>query len=345
MPTPRLFTLTGASGVTVRLTDYGARLTRIDAPDRDGRPARVLLGFDDPADYLVEAGQGGGAYLGATCGRVANRIAGAAFTLDGIRYPLAANEGANQRHGGPLGFDRALWELVEADATHVILSHHSPDGDQGYPGALTATAAFTLTGTELAIVYTATTTRPTHVNLVSHGYFNLSGRADGPDSIADHHLRIAADAYLPVDPAQLPGTPQPVAGTPFDFTRSRPIGEALAVDDEQLRLGRGYNHNYGLPGRGMREAAWLHHPASGRTLTVTTDQPGLQLYTGGWLPQPHTGLCLEAQAWPDACNRPDFPTTRLDPGALYRAETRLRFGVMRCTGLVPTEDGMLARPA
>jgi aldose 1-epimerase len=334
MPTPRLFTLTSASGVTVRLTDFGARLTRIDAPDRDGRIARVLLGFDDVAAYGEEAEHGGGAYLGATCGRVANRIAGAAFVLDGQRHALAPNEGANQRHGGPLGFDRATWQVVAADETRVVLHHHSPDGDQGYPGALALTATFTLSAAgELAIVYQATTTRPTHVNLVSHGYFNLSGRSNAP--IADHHLHIQADTYLPVDPAQLPtGERRAVAGTAFDFTRPRAIGGALATDDEQLRLDRGYNHNFCLTpsssaGTGPREVAWLAHPPSGRTLTVITDRPGLQLYSGGWLSgrfARDTGLCLEAQAWPDACNHPDFPTTRIDPGATYRSETRLRFG-------------------
>lgn len=325
---PRALVLTSASGVVVRLTDFGARLTRIDAPDREGRGARVLLGFDDLADYRDEAV--GEAYLGATCGRVANRIAGAAFILDGERHPLEANEGPNQRHGGPVGFDRARWEVVAADASRVVMRHHSPDGDQGYPGALTATAAFTLSDAgELVIRYEATTTRPTHVNLVSHGYFNLSGQPD--TRVEDHRLCIAAETFLPVDAAQLPtGERRAVEGTPFDFRRPRLLGEALAVNDAQQRLCRGYNHNFCLGGAGLREVARLHHPASGRTLAVSTDRPGLQFYGGGWLAGrlgPGTGLCLEAQDWPDACNRPDFPSTRLDPGRTYRSETRLRFGV------------------
>ncbi|MFS0774396.1 aldose epimerase family protein [Sphingomonas sp. 1P08PE] len=335
MAASRFLTLASPGGVAVTLTDLGARLTRIDAPDRDGRNARVLLGFDRVEDYAAEAGQGSGVYLGATCGRVANRIAGAAFELDGTRYPLAANEGANQLHGGPIGFDRVIWRVVEADRARIVLCHDSPDGDQGYPGALAVTATFTLSADgELAIVYQATTTRPTHVNIVSHGYFNLSG-VDGT-TIADHRLRLAADAYLPVDDAAIPtGERRVVAGTPFDFTRPRTIGEAWSDkagegDDPQIRLGRGYNHNLCLSGTGLREVAWLDHPASGRTLTLSTDRPGLQLYSGGWLsgrfPR-HGGLCLEAQDWPDACNRPDFPATRLDPGMTYRSETRLRFGV------------------
>lgn len=326
---PRPFVLSGTGGVTVHLTDYGARLTRIDAPDRDGRPARILLGFDRLEDYLAEAAAGGGAYLGATCGRVANRIAGAAYRLYGQSYSLAANEGANQRHGGPDGFDRVWWEVVEAGPARAVMRHHSPDGDQGHPGALDVSACFALSDRELTIVYTATTTRPTHVNLVSHGYFNLSGQADAP--IGDHRLRIAADRFLSVDAAQLPtGERREVVGTPFDFTNPQLLAAAIAADDPQLRLGRGYNHNFCLTGAGCREVAWLDHPASGRTLTVSTDRPGLQFYSGGWLAgrfAPHTGLCLEAQDWPDACNRPDFPSARLDPGQTYRSEVRLRFGV------------------
>ena len=329
MPVPRIFTLISSAGVTVRLTDFGARLTRIDAPDRNGHGARVLLGFDDAADYSREAAPGGGAYLGATCGRVANRIAGAAFVLDGVRYALIPNEGAHQRHGGPLGVDRALWTVTEASGDRIVMHHHSPDGDQGYPGALDVIATFALSEAGvLDIYYAATASRPTHVNFVSHGYFNLSGRAG--TTIADHRLRIAADAVLPIGADQLPGRPHAVAGTAFDFTRPRHLGEMLAADDPQLQLARGFNHNFCLTGTGFREVAWLDHPASGRTLTIATDQPGLQLYTGGWLGgafAPVAGLCLEAQGWPDACNRPDFPPTRLDPGGVYRSRTQLRFDV------------------
>jgi aldose 1-epimerase len=329
LPDARLFVLGPVDGLRVSLTDYGARLIGIDAPDRAGRTGRVLLGFDRIADCVAEAAPGGGAYLGATCGRVANRIAGAGFVLDGIWHRLAANEGEHQRHGGPHGFDRVLWEVVAADQRRVVLRHRSPDGDQGYPGALSITAMFTLAGPELTILYEATTTRPTHVNLVSHGYFNLGGAAGR--SVGDHRLRIAAAAFLPIDAENLPtGARRAVAGTVFDFTTPRTLGEGMASDDPQLRPGRGYNHNFCLTGAGLRPVAWLFHPASGRMLTVSSDQPGLQLYSGGWLSgsfAPHSGLCLETQGWPDACNRPDFPSTRLDPGQVYRSETRLRFGV------------------
>jgi len=327
---PRLYALS-AGGVTVTVSDYGARLTRIDAPDRHGRSARVLLGFDRVEDYLAEAGRDGGAYLGATCGRVANRIAGASYVLDGERHRLHPNEGPNQRHGGPVGFDRAVWTVLHADAGRVVMRHSSPDGDGGHPGDLEAGASFTLSDDgELAVVYHATTTRPTHVNLVSHGYFNLSGVAGA--TVGDHRLRIDADAVLPVGADHVPtGERRAVAGTAFDFRQFRRLGEAMAADDPQLRLGRGFNHNYCLNGAGLRQVARLEHPASGRSLTVSTDRPGLQLYTGGWLGGafvPHEGLCLEAQGWPDACNRSDFPSTRLDPGQVYRSEVRLRFGTL-----------------
>jgi aldose 1-epimerase len=273
---------------------------------------------------------GGGAYMGATCGRVANRITGAAFELDGVRYTLSANEGANQRHGGAIGFDRADWEVVAADRAKVTLRHCSPEGDQGFPGRLEVTADFALSEDgELSIVYEAATDRPTHVNIVSHGYFNLSG---AKQSVADHRLRVDAARFLPVDAAQLPGDPIVVAGTPLDFTRMKGLEQLLASAHPQVRLSRGGNHNFCLNGTGLREVAWLQHPPSGRTLTLSTDQSGLQLYLGGWLGgafAPHSGVCLEAQAWPDACNRPHFPSTRLDPGRRYRSETRLRFGVAR----------------
>ncbi|MBW6526429.1 galactose mutarotase [Sphingomonas sp. RHCKR7] len=327
-PVPEPLVLASASGVTAAISPFGARLIRIDAPDRTGRVERVLLGYDDPEANRRAALPDGGAYLGATCGRVANRIADAAFALDGVRHRLAANEGAHQRHGGPVGFDRANWTVREASPNHVTMRHHSPDGDQGFPGALDITSSFDLSDDgELSIVYTARTTRPTHVNLVSHGYFNLSG---GSGTIADHLLRVDADSFLAIDADQLPQDVRPVRGTPFDFTAARRVGSLLESEDEQARLSRGGNHNFCLKGVGVRPVAWLEHPGSGRTLTLSTDQPGLQLYAAGWLEEvwrPHAALCLEAQAWPNACNRPDFPPTRLDPGERYRSEVRLRFGV------------------
>lgn len=327
---PRIFTLRAANGVTVRLTDLGATLMRIDAPDREGRLGNILLGYDDPADYPAAGGPGTDAYLGATCGRFANRIAGAAFDLAGVRYPLAANEGANQLHGGPRNFHHDRWGTLQADSRRVVLDHRSPDGDQGFPGALDAAADFALSDDgELTILYTAVTSRPTHVNLVSHGYFNLS--AERGTTILDHRLRIDGSHYLPIDAAAIPlGERRAVAGTAFDFTLPRVIGDMIGAPDGQLRFGGGYNHCYVLAGGNVREVAMLDHPGSGRTLTISTDQPGLQLYTGNALDATwgqYAGVCLEAQHWPDTPNRPDFPSTRLDPGMTYRSETRLRPGV------------------
>jgi aldose 1-epimerase len=324
------FELRAACGVRVVVTDLGATLMRVDAPDRDGRVANVLLGYDAPGDYPAAGAPGDDAYMGATCGRYANRIAGATFSLDGVRYVLAANEGQHQLHGGPRGFHQAIWQVEHADAQRVTMRHHSPDGDQGFPGALDAAAEFSLSDDgELAIVYRATTTRATHVNLVSHGYFNLSGGRDA--TILDHELRIDAEAFLPIDAAAIPtGERRAVAGTAFDFTAPRRVGEAIDADDAQIVAGDGHNHNYVLRGEGIRPVAVLRDPGSGRTLTVATDQPGLQFYSGNGLGGAfgrRAGLCLEAQAWPDSPNRADFPGTRLDPGATYRAETRLRFGV------------------
>lgn len=326
-----MFTLRAACGVIVRLTDLGATLMRIAAPDKHGQVADVLLGHDRPGDYPAAGAPGDDAYLGATCGRYGNRIAGAAFVLDGTRHALTANDGRNQNHGGTRGFHQALWQVAHADARRVTLRHHSPDRDQGFPGALDATADYALSDEgELAIVYTAITTRPTHVNLVSHGYFNLSGVPGS--TILDHRLHIPAAEVLEIDAEAIPtGVRRAVAGTAFDFAAPRAIGERIDdTDDPQLRLGDGYNHNFVLPGAGLRPAAALVHPASGRRLTLATDQPGLQLYTGNALGGPFPrrgGVCLEAQAWPDSPNRADFPSTRLDPGALYRSETRLRFDV------------------
>lgn len=314
----------------MRVSDLGATLMRIVAPDRDGRLADVLLGHDHPGDYPAGGAPGSDARMGGTCGRFANRIAGAAFTIDGKRHRLAVNDGPNHLHGGPRAFHQAIWRVAQAGHRGVTMRHHSPDGDQGYPGALDATATFALDDDgELAIVYEARTTRPTHVNLVSHGYFNLSGSAG--TTMLDHLLRIGATHMLEIGADSIPtGRLLPVADTAFDFTSPRPIGERIDAADAQIARGDGYNHNYVLRGQGLREAATLHHPTSGRMLTVATDRPGLQLYSGNALDGAfirREGVCLEAQAWPDSPNRASFPPTRLDPGATYRSETRLRFSV------------------
>jgi aldose 1-epimerase len=313
-----------AGAVRVRLTDLGATLMRVDAPDRAGRSGNILLGHDSPADYPAGGAPGGHAYAGALCGRFANRIAGAGFDLDGRHVTLMANDGRHTLHGGPTGFDRAIWQVADLTGDAITFTHHSPDGDQGFPGNLDITARYALSpdGT-LALTLTARADAPTHLNLVAHPYFDLSAGADA--TIAAHCLRLAANAFLPTDAEAIPtGERRAVAGTPFDFRVAHPIGDPDATD-AQIAIACGYNHNFILDGTGMRDVAWLSHPASGRTLTIATDRPGLQLYTGGYLGapwHPHAGLCLEAQDWPDAPNWPDFPSTRLDPGVEWRSETR-----------------------
>ncbi|MEH3106863.1 MAG: galactose mutarotase [Sphingomonas fennica] len=328
-PAGAVYRIAAAGGIAVTVASAGATLMRIDAPDRHGRSGNVILGLDDIAAYPAAGGPGGDACMGGTCGRFANRIAGARFDLDGRTVRLAPNEGPNQLHGGPDGFHRRRWQgRVLADGVRLTLE--SADGDQGWPGRLTVAADFRLIDAEtLAISYRARTDRPTHVNIVSHPYFNLDGAGD----ILGHRLSIAADTYLPIDAAALPaGPPRAVAGTPFDFRGPRAVGDAIDADDEQLRHGAGYNHCYLPAGTGLRPVAHLASTASGRTMTLSTDQPGLQFYSGnalsaaaGGFPD-RAGFCLEAQAWPDAPNRPDAPSTRLDPGETYRSELRLRFG-------------------
>jgi aldose 1-epimerase len=313
----------------VRLTDLGATLMRLDAPDREGRADNVLLGYDSPTHYPSGGAPDGHAYAGALCGRFGNRIAGAGFALDGRRVTLAANDGRHALHGGARGFDRAIWQVADVAKDAITLTHLSADGDQGFPGNLAVTACYALSpdGT-LALTLTARTDAPTHLNLVAHPYFDLSAGTDA--TIAAHRLRIAAAAFLPTDAEAIPtGERRAVAGTPFDFREDRAIGEPDATDP-QIAIGRGYNHNFVLDGSGLREVARLSHPPSGRTLTIATDRPGLQFYTGGYLGapwHPHAGLCLEAQDWPDAPNRADFPSTRLDPGLEWRSETRWTLGV------------------
>jgi aldose 1-epimerase len=283
----------------------GATLLRIDVPDRYGVRANVVFGFDELSLRQTAGGPRADVCLGGTCGRFANRIAGARFPFDNEIVQLVPNDGPHHLHGGPDGFHRRRWHGSPLD-DGVCLILESPDGDQGWPGAFRAEASFRLIAPDtLAIVYSATTTRPTHVNLVSHPYFNLGG------GMLDHQLQIAAERFLPISADGIPlGTQAPVAGTPFDFREVRAVGES-------------YDHCYVLDGTGLRDVATLTSLISGTTLTLTTDQPGLQLYTGN-----PAGLCLEAQAFPDSPNQPSFPSTRLDPGEFYRSELRLSFGTL-----------------
>lgn len=324
-----------AGGLTATVITFGATLQSLTAPDREGRGDDITLGFDS-----LEAYAAGPSYLGCTVGRCANRIAGGRFTLDGVQYQLTQNDGANSLHGGVDGFDRRLWTLEDHGESHVRLSLISPDGDQGYPGELRLSVTYSLIADGLRIDYEATCDRPTLVNPTNHTLWNLSG-AQSLRGIDDIELTLFADAITPIDATLIPtGELSPVAGTAFDFTQARRIGERVRDGgDDQIRIGRGYDHNFVLRGGRTSEpkpAARLYDPVSGRRLDMLTTEPGVQVYSGNFLDGSVTGkngrlyrqgdgLALEAQTFPDAANHADFPSARLDPGETYRQTTLYRF--------------------
>lgn len=333
-----IVTLTNARGVEVRAITYGGIIVSIRVPDRHGRMGDVVLGYDTLDGYVTK-----NPYFGCITGRYANRIARARFTLDGRTYQLAANDGPNHLHGGVRGFDKVVWRAESVDApgrAGVVFSRTSPDGEEGYPGALDVRVAYTLTDEDvLRVEYEATTDRPTVVNLTQHSYFNLAGEGSG-DALG-HVLTIDADRYTPVDATLIPtGELAPVDGTPFDFRTPAPIGARIAADHEQIRRGRGYDHNFVLrrAGEGLVRAARVVEPTTGRTLEVWTTEPGLQFYSGNFLDGSirgkgghvyghRAGFCLETQHFPDSPNQPHFPPTVLRPGERYRSTTEFRFGV------------------
>ncbi|MBO1413887.1 aldose epimerase family protein [Streptomyces sp. FH025] len=329
----------GASdGVTAEVLSLGARLQSLHAPDRDGHRANVVLGGGSPAELIGEA-----AYLGSTVGRYGNRIAGGELPLDGTVHRLATQESGHTLHGGPDGFATRLWAgtpLEEGDRVGVRLELHSPDGDQGFPGALDVTVSYLLDRAgELTISYRAETDAPTVVNLTNHAYVNLGGEGSGP--VLDHLLQVEADEYLPVDHDLIPlGAPEPVKETPFDLTTAAGLGGRLSAPHPQVRLaGDGFDHTWVLrPGAGLRPAATLHHPGSGRRLDCLTTEPGVQVYTGnhfdGTLTGPggrpygrYAGIALETQHFPDSPHFPEYPSTVLRPGERYESTTVYRFSV------------------
>jgi aldose 1-epimerase len=333
------FTLRNAHGLEVRAITYGAIIVSLRVPDRAGRFDDVVLGHDDLAGYLARP-----AYFGAVVGRYGNRIAKGRFTLDGRTYTLATNNGPNHLHGGVKGFDKEVWKGEPAsNGTAVTFRYTSADGEEGYPGMLTARVIYTLSDhNELSFEYVATTDKPTPVNLTQHSYLNLAGAASGRD-ILGHELTLDADRYTPVDDTLIPtGTLAPVSGTPFDFRKPTAIGARIGQDDEQLRRGRGYDHNFVLDraGQGLRHVGRLVDPRTGRTMDIQTTEPGVQFYSGNFLDgsitgkggavyKHRTGLCLETQHYPDSPNEPKFPSTILRPGAEYRSKTVLTFGTLR----------------
>lgn len=335
----KLFTLSQKSGASITLTDYGATWVGWNTPDREGRFADIVLGFENAADYAKHTG-----FFGATCGRVANRIAAGAFRLDGKDYRLAVNNGPNHLHGGKVGFDRRLWAATVGDAPEepsVTFSRRSPDGEEGYPGNLDIAVTYTLLPDDaVRIDFRATTDAPTIVNLTNHAYFNLGGHNHG--TVHDHRIKLNANLYLPKDNAiTIPtGEIASVAGTPFDFRESRILAAHIGDAHPQVVADRGYDTSFVVNGapEELRPCAELSHPASGRILKVETTEPCVHLYTGNWIAECagevpgkggaryglHSGLCLETQGFPDAANRPGFPTVILRPGEHFRTTSIFR---------------------
>jgi aldose 1-epimerase len=321
-------------GLEAWICTRGATVVALRAPDRRGAMVDVVLGYDDLGGY-----QGDRHYLGALCGRYANRIAGGRFVLDGREHRLAANNGDNHLHGGLIGFDKRLWQVVARTADGVHLRLDSAAGDEGYPGALTVEAQVRLADGALAIDLEAHTDAPTVVNLTHHGYFNLAGHASG--SVLDQVLTMPAESFIATDAASipLPGGPAAVAGTPFDFRAGKALGKDIGESHEQLQRGSGYDHHFVVPGTGYRRHARLSERSSGRTMELWSDADGVQLYSGNFLalgglrgksgaPFAYRGgVCLEPQQRPDSPNRPDFPSTVLRPGQVYRHRIAYRFGV------------------
>jgi len=329
-------TLTNSNGVSVDVINYGGIITRIETPDSNGNMGNIVLGMDNLEDYTNAT-----TYFGAIIGRFGNRIANGKFSLNGTDYQLATNDGANHLHGGVQGFDKKVWTMAPfstENSAGVTLKLISPDGDQGYPGTLTTQVTYTLTNKNtLNMQFVAKTDKPTIINMTQHSYFNLAGKGD----ILDHQMQINSNAITPVDSGLIPtGELMQVAGTPFDFRNSKAIGKDINIDDEQLKLGKGYDHNFVLknkPNHDLIEAANVYEPSSGRTLTVYTEEPAVQFYSGNFLDgsskqasglvhKLRSGFCLEPQHFPDAPNQPRFPSTTLLPGEVYSTRIVYEFG-------------------
>jgi aldose 1-epimerase len=327
-----IYTLKG-DGIEARIMTYGARVVSIKTADRDGKMGDVVLGYSALDGYLADSST----YFGAIVGRYGNRIAGGTFKVEGKTYQVPKNDhDINSLHGGTVGFDKMVWDAKQiADGVEMTLV--SKDGDQGFPGTLTAHVRYTVHHAALRIDYSISTDKATVVNLTNHAYFNLSG--DFKKTILDESMMIPADQYTPVDKGLIPtGVLAPVEGTPFDFRKPTVIGARIHDDNEQLKIAGGYDHNWVLRGKTgeIKTAARLSDPASGRVLTVTTTEPGVQFYTGNFLNgteygaakqgyAKNTGLCLETQHFPDSPNHPAFPTTELKPGVIRHSMTTFTF--------------------
>jgi len=331
-----LYTLKNSNGLEAKITNYGGILVSLLVPDKSGKLTDVVLGYDHLCDYLANT-----PYFGAIVGRYGNRIGKAKFTLDGVDYHLVANNGENSLHGGRQGFDKVVWKAVRVntgDGPALKLTYTSKDWEEGFPGNLSCTVTYTLTNKNcLKIEYAAETDKPTVVNLTHHSYFNLQDAGAG--DILGHELMIKASKFTPVDQGLIPtGELRAVEGTPFDFNKPTAIGARVGNDDEQLKFGRGCDHNWILDrqGKDLELVASVYEPTTGILMEVMTTEPGLQFYCGNFLDgtnkgkggivyQHRTGLCLETQHFPDSPNHPDFPSTELKPGEKYTSTTAYCF--------------------
>jgi aldose 1-epimerase len=334
-----LYTLRNSKGVEAKITNYGGIVVSLKVSDRNGKFDDVVLGFNDLESYLTKNDP----YMGALIGRYGNRIAKGRFTLNGVEYKLAVNNGENHLHGGIKGFDKVVWtgrEMKTPVGPAVVLTYLSKDGEEGYPGNLNVRVIYTLTNkNELKIDYTATTDKDTVTNLTHHSYFNLAGEGNG--DILSHVVTINANRFVPTDAGSIPtGELKSVAGTPFDFLKATAIGARINQDDEQLKFGNGYDHTWVINGRGMRLAAEAYEATSGRVMQVWTTEPGMQFYTGNFLNGTLTGksgkvyarrngFCFETQHYPDSPNQPSFPTTTLKKGQTLKSTTIYRFSSRR----------------
>lgn len=333
------FALTNGNGMKVEILNLGGIVATLSVPDRNGLPADVVLGFDMLADYVKPH-----PFFGALVGRYANRIAGSEFTLNGVRYPLVPSEGQNQLHGGTCGFDKKIWDssIVEGpDGDSLVLSYYSRDGEQGYPGNLDVTVTYSLTESNaLTIAYAARSDKDTVLNLTNHSYFNLAGHNSG--DVLGQTLEIRASHFTVIGEGSIPtGELRPVAGTPLDFTTPVAIGARIGDSEPQMRLVSGYDHNYAIDPEGKIPAACAEacDPVSGRVMTVFTNKPGVQLYTGNFLNGTrgkggctygqHAGFCLETQFFPDSVHQPDFPGAVLRAGDPYSYRTSFVFSVRK----------------
>ena len=335
-----LYTLTNNNGVSMSVTNYGGIITELKVPDKNGNISDIVLGYDKVEDYIKET-----PYFGATVGRYGNRIAKGRFTLNGEEYTLAINNDPNHLHGGIKGFDKVLWEtepFQRETELGLVMKYRSKDGEEGYPGNLDVKITYTLNdNNEVRIDYFATTDKPTICNLTNHTYFNLKDA--GASTILDHELQILADKYTPIDPTSIPvGQLAVVEGTPFDFRQPKKIGRDINVENEQLKNGIGYDHNFVINGKmgDMRLAARVEEYTSGRVMEVFTEEPGVQFYCGNFLDGSligknrtvynyRNGFCLETQHFPNSPNEPEWPTTTLNPGEIYKTSTIHKFSVAK----------------